>query len=298
MPDVFFAAASFTTDFARCGACASLVQPQRPTAEALQSAYKGYHTHDEELDDDAAPGMKRWMRRAYIARRFGGSSELTVALGSLLYRLVSSNRAETDARYRFVSPPPGEVLDYGCGSGGFLLRLQALGHRVAGVDFDRRVVTRLEQLGLRVCMPEILPEEAWQARFDHITLGHVLEHLPEPRLVLRQLARFLKPSGRIFIETPNAAATGQQIFGRYWRGLEAPRHLAIPTRRGLHSALDFAGLVIKREYLRKSVRPWMWEASLEAAPEAEREGMRAAMRRAPAQMLDNAEFLTLEATLA
>jgi hypothetical protein len=51
----------------------------------------------------------------------------------------------------------------------------------------------------------------------------------------------MRPRGLLFIDTPNIYALGHHIYGRYWRGLEAPRHLVIFNARALRNALKTVG---------------------------------------------------------
>jgi hypothetical protein len=46
--------------------------------------------------------------------------------------------------------------------------------------------------------------------------------------MLRLLLAALKPKGILLLSCPNAASHLRQHYGGNWRGLEAPRHLAIP----------------------------------------------------------------------
>ena len=89
-------------------------------------------------------------------------------------------------------------------------------------------------------------QQPWEGTFDHITLVHVLEHVPNPLDLLARLFAWLKPVGTLFVEPPNADATGPAILDQYWRGLEAPRHFALPTRGALTGALEHAGFAIAR----------------------------------------------------
>src|SRR5207247_1822159 len=41
--------------------------------------------------------------------------------------------------------------------------------------------------------------------FDLITLWDVIEHIPDPDLLLKQIATVLKPRGELFLHTPNAS---------------------------------------------------------------------------------------------
>jgi 2-polyprenyl-3-methyl-5-hydroxy-6-metoxy-1,4-benzoquinol methylase len=47
-------------------------------------------------------------------------------------------------------------------------------------------------------------------RFDFVILGHVLEHVEEPVAVVRRVASWLKPGGRVFAAVPNARSLHRQ----------------------------------------------------------------------------------------
>ncbi|ODR99964.1 hypothetical protein AUC68_02325 [Methyloceanibacter methanicus] len=69
--------------------------------------------------------------------------------------------------------------------------------------------------------------------FDVITLSHVLEHVPDPGTTLMQLRELLRGGGHLYIDTPNIDAIGHEVYGRYWQGLDVPRHLSVLSQRAL-----------------------------------------------------------------
>jgi 2-polyprenyl-3-methyl-5-hydroxy-6-metoxy-1,4-benzoquinol methylase len=93
---------------------------------------------------------------------------------------------------------PVSVLDFGCGSGGFLDVCDHFGFVTAGVD---RSPARRDKAG-----PKIVPSLghlASDTTFHAITLFEVLEHLDQPADILKSLHRRLKPDGILVLETPN-----------------------------------------------------------------------------------------------
>ena len=56
-------------------------------------------------------------------------------------------------------------------------------------------------------------------------INQVLEHLTEPNKELSEVYRILKPDGVLFIGVPNYNCVESRLFGKYWYGLETPRHL-------------------------------------------------------------------------
>lgn len=147
--------------------------------------------------------------------------------------------------------------------------------------------------GIQIENVATVAQQPWDGAFDHITLAHVLEHVPDPLGLLAEFFAWLKPGGTLFIEVPNADATGLAIFGRYWRGLEAPRHFTLPTQAALTGALIRAGFAIARQDVDPFVRGWMWEKSLSMCPKKEFAALKDAMHAAPPETPANAEFLTL-----
>ena len=74
-----------------------------------------------------------------------------------------------------------------------------------GIDLDPEAVAALRAEGwdLRVGDVEALDLDE---RFDLVVAGELIEHLPNPGLLLASAARHLPPSGRLAITTPNTFA--------------------------------------------------------------------------------------------
>jgi SAM-dependent methyltransferase len=109
---------------------------------------------------------------------------------------------------------PKQILDLGCGAGYFLYIAQLLGHSGVGLDMDRlpmfREITRL--LGVRRIVQRIdafRPLPSFGQKFDLITAfmicfnNHKMPGLwgvPEWEFFLNDLAKHLKPRGRVWLE--------------------------------------------------------------------------------------------------
>lgn len=83
-----------------------------------------------------------------------------------------------------------------------------------------------------VCDLAQIPVE--DARFDHVVLTQVLEHIPEPATVLAELNRVLKPGGTLWLTAPLFYAEHERPYDFY-------RY----TRYGLRHLLEAAGFAVR-----------------------------------------------------
>lgn len=112
---------------------------------------------------------------------------------------------------QFVGPCEGlRALDVACGTGRHALRLSASGAHVTGVDFSTGMLeVAAAQPGaesvrwLQHDLGEPLPFD--DGAFDLLVHGLALEHLPEPRAVLAEFHRVLRPGGRAAISLMHPA---------------------------------------------------------------------------------------------
>jgi SAM-dependent methyltransferase len=125
--------------------------------------------------------------------------------------------------------PAGRFLEVGTGSGERLVQFAGAGWDVVGQDIDPKAGHLARAQGVTVHDCDVAELVGREAPFDLIGLSHVLEHAGDPGEMLRACAALLAPGGRICVISPNANAFGRLLFGRWWFGLEQPRHLAIPT---------------------------------------------------------------------
>jgi SAM-dependent methyltransferase len=86
------------------------------------------------------------------------------------------------------------------------------------------------------------------ASFDVITAFHVVEHLPDPGQALRNMLDWLATGGLMIIEVPNVGGWGGRAFGRFWSGLDFPRHLVHFTPVTMKSLVERSGGVVVDEW--------------------------------------------------
>ncbi|MGY1737571.1 class I SAM-dependent methyltransferase [Geodermatophilus sp. SYSU D00684] len=99
---------------------------------------------------------------------------------------------------RTLLPDGGRVLEVGSGCGALALRLRDAGVDVVPTDLDppHDWIARLD-----------LDDPDWteetRGPFDLVVCVETLEHVENPRQVLRSIRALLRPGGRLLVSTPN-----------------------------------------------------------------------------------------------
>jgi ubiquinone/menaquinone biosynthesis C-methylase UbiE len=114
------------------------------------------------------------------------------------------------------------LLDIGCGTGYFPAYMQKAGFKVAAMEPDSGARNLAEkQLNQKVYSSL----EEVSGNYSHITMWHVLEHVPDLNATFQQLYQLLAKEGRLFIAIPNPASYDAQKYKEYWAAYDVPRHL-------------------------------------------------------------------------
>lgn len=143
-------------------------------------------------------------------------------------------------------PKNVRVLDVGCGFGQSLGYHAARGCDVYGVEADENIRRVAEKFGFKVHVG-LFDGSIYEAEFfDYVTMDQVIEHVTDPLLTLRSVARILKPGGTAILSTPNAGGWGARVFGRRWINWHAPYHVQFFSRRSMRIAAEQAGLMVAK----------------------------------------------------
>lgn len=109
------------------------------------------------------------------------------------------------------SPVSGlKVLDVGCGGGLITEALAAFGAEVTGIDMGDAPLSvaqlHLKESKLEVEYIKITAEELAEQRpeqYDIVTCLEMLEHVPDPSLVIKACGNLVKPGGDVYFSTIN-----------------------------------------------------------------------------------------------
>ncbi len=98
--------------------------------------------------------------------------------------------------------PRGRLLEVGSAAGWLLKAARERGWDVRGVELSRDAADRARALGLDVFRGDLLEAGLPGGAFDLVYMGDVLEHLPDCRAALGEVARVLRPGGHLFLRGP------------------------------------------------------------------------------------------------
>ncbi len=140
--------------------------------------------------------------------------------------------------------PEESLLDIGCGEGWFADYIDDY----VGIDSSNDVVTRAESLGRNVIhgfAEDRLPFD--DNSFDAVLLKDVLEHLQYPAETAKEVARVLRPGGKVVAFAPDAQ---RWMWNDY-------THVRPFTKQSLTKLFEDQGLQIERVAYEPLMR-WTW----------------------------------------
>ncbi|MCR4329099.1 MAG: class I SAM-dependent methyltransferase [Candidatus Roizmanbacteria bacterium] len=140
------------------------------------------------------------------------------------------------------------LLDFGCGGGAYLERIKKEHPHweLFGFDTSEHAATFAREKGFAINTgtAEIALAQ-FTGEFDYIHLGHVVEHLPDPRATLSFLRTLLKPNGELSLSTPNVDSLAAKLCKSYWFALDTPRHLFLFSPATLSRLLREVGFTVR-----------------------------------------------------
>lgn len=151
--------------------------------------------------------------------------------------------------------PQSKVLEFGPATGymsQYMKEFLNCTIHAIEVDFEAAKIAEVFTEKMIVCDVDTLEwvSQIQSQEYDYIVFADVLEHLKNPWQVLKEVAKFLKPSGQLLISIPNIAHNAVLIDllnGRFqYRklGLLDNTHLRFFTRESVIDLVESSGLYI------------------------------------------------------
>jgi 2-polyprenyl-3-methyl-5-hydroxy-6-metoxy-1,4-benzoquinol methylase len=116
-----------------------------------------------------------------------------------------------------MMPQRGRILDVGTAGGSFLEVAKRRGWRVAGCEPNVWLSEWGSQhYGIPIHAGTVFDMGLADTSFDAVTLWDVLEHTPDPKAVLSECHRVLRPDGLLVVNYPDIHSLVARLMGRRW----------------------------------------------------------------------------------
>lgn len=156
-----------------------------------------------------------------------------------------------DTRASFVARAPknGTLLDLGSSDGETLRHMSELRPDLRLYAADKFGKPEAYPKGCEFRRLDFVTEQLpWPNQtFDAITCMHVVEHLEKLDLIFQEVARVLKPGGRVYFETPHPKTLDlPSAKGEYtWNFYDDPTHVRVVSGPELHDRARAVGMNVE-----------------------------------------------------
>jgi 2-polyprenyl-3-methyl-5-hydroxy-6-metoxy-1,4-benzoquinol methylase len=138
-------------------------------------------------------------------------------------------------------------LDIGCATGLLLNHMQKKGWDCRGVELCRESAEYgVRRFGLTIFIGTLEQASFPKSFFDAVHLSHLIEHVPDPRGLLFEIRRILKPEGHLILTTPNVDGLQARIARERWRSA-IPDHVYLFSKKTMRSLLFDTGYTILKQ---------------------------------------------------
>lgn len=218
-----------------CLNCGAIYQDPMPSIQAINSFYPEAYKVHARLEK---PKQTSYLKRAVLRNKYR-YLHLDIPL---FFRFVAPFFSMIKYRNSIRFIPDGRALDIGCGNGKFMVVMNSIGWQFEGVELSLNAVKACRSVGLKVFHGDLKTAAYENNYFDLITARQLIEHIPDPNNLLREIVRILKKKGRLVMETPNSKALGRKWFGTRWYADDVPRHLVLFHTANLNRLAEQHGL--------------------------------------------------------
>ena len=218
-----------------CGACGSLHLLDPPADFSRYYPNEDYYSFKMDMKDLAPPGYLRKAKAEYLLH---GKNKLMGSLLSIGYKLPEYYTWMSGVHAGFSDA----ILDVGCGNGSLLTKLYKMGFtNLTGIDpFIDQPDKESE---IRILKKDIF---SMDEHFDVIMMHHALEHMPDPLLAMKKAHSLLNENKYLLVRIPIMGNYGWNRYREFWAGLDAPRHMFIPSEKAMRILAEQAGFQVEK----------------------------------------------------
>ena len=129
------------------------------------------------------------------------------------------------------------IVDFGCGTGGFMSSLKKKKYNVVGVDSNKKARDKC----LEKKLTTFKSIKDFKENIDAITFWHSFEYVSNPNEILNQIINQSKNNLTVVIALPNYRSFDAKHYGAFWAAYDVPRHRFHYSARGIKKLMKSYG---------------------------------------------------------
>jgi len=201
----------------RCQSCGDVIVHPMPSEEYLANFYAKFHRAAQEggwYDDVESRAQADFPAKAMLVFRLTGGK-------------------------------PGRLLDVGCGKGFFVKCCVDRGIDAQGIDLSQSGVSyAIGTLKVKATCGQLANAREQLGLFDAVTFWATIEHVPDPRAMLRDIFLCLKPGEYVFVDTGTGDDWLEHILPGRTQWYDPPQHLHVLSKKALRHSLESVGFQV------------------------------------------------------
>lgn len=211
-----------------------------------------------EIKNTEWPGVKKtspiplYLDKYYESKNYISHYQERKTLKNRLYKFFQLfNLKYKKNILKNLVPKGSKVLDYGAGAGEFANLLQHDFETLAFEPNNNAAFFLIKKLITGKVIQNL--DEIENKSLSAITLWHVLEHIPDPKNILKVFWDKLEDGGYLVLALPNPNSLDAKIYQEYWAAWDVPRHLYHYNENGIKE-------ITKDYFLLKATKPLILDA--------------------------------------
>jgi SAM-dependent methyltransferase len=172
------------------------------------------------------------------------SLDAAEAVGAGDYKRSRRRRLLSEAAAYATYRKTGYIMDIGCGFGGFLKAVAEQGwEHPEGIEIAPQALFYTSRF---FPVTRDIADQAPHKKglFDVVRLNNVIEHLADPKKLVREVHQLLRLKGLFVVSTPNFDSISVAVCGSKWQYIGGDNHVYLFTPKTLGNLLEDVGFRI------------------------------------------------------
>lgn len=194
----------------RCLSCGFVYLSPKPSSDELAQFYRNFDYHNPSISE----------------------------------KVIKSDAIRSIKLINKFKPQTGSMIDIGCGRGFLLDEARRFGWKVFGIDYSQKVLDYAKNvLNLDTTCADIRSYVSHN-KYSVVVLNQVIEHVTNPKRVLKNCYKLLDEKGIIYIATPNIESVAAKVHKEHFDHIIPPEHVGYYSRKTLSLLLEKCGFKV------------------------------------------------------